>query len=171
MPQPTCAFFAPTKHQKKLTFHHLAEFSDIKWSHWLGLIGDKLKIQPFYIDYEPSQSQSMYKEVVSALAAASPLNIGKTLVRSHHTGSFIRGVLARSPGKLVDYLEKMSIKMNFFPTYYNVGLIETFLKLMSCDKQFKSVTAGNWAAGLNKEDSWKRVEKWIDSAGYFGVKL
>ena len=61
--------------------------------------------------------------------------------------------------------------MNFFPNYYNVGLIDTFLKLMSCTKQFESVTVGNWVPEIDKDLSWSRIEKWIDHAGYMGVKL
>ncbi len=156
---------------KKLTFHHLAEFNDIKWSHWLELIGKKLQLDPFYLDYTPPPSKSIGKEVLSAISAASPMNIGKTLVRSHYSGSFIRGVLARSPGGLVDYLEKKNIKMNFFPNYYNVGLIDTFLKLMNCTNQFESVTVGSWVPEIDKEMSWSRVEQWIDQAGYLEVKL
>jgi len=156
---------------KGVLFHHLGEFSEIKWSHWIKIISDKLQLEPVYIDYEPSKDITIANEVISAISAASPMNIGKSLIRGQYSGSLIRKVLAISPEALVNFLDKKSIKMNFFPDYYNIGLIDTFMKVISCEKQFESVTIGDWSPEIDLDLSWSKVDNWIDSAGYFGVKL
>ena len=152
---------------KNLTFHHLAEFSNIKWSHWINLISQKIDIEPIYLEYELSPRKKLKKEIINSFSGANPITIAKLLTRNQYTGSFLRLILSKFPKNFIENLERKSIKKDFNPVYYEMGINDTFLKIMTSNVQFKSIVDKNWKPVVEPEESWSKIDTWMESAGYF----
>jgi nucleoside-diphosphate-sugar epimerase len=148
-------------------FHHLAEFSNSKWSYWINLIANKLKIEPIYIDYPIKYSHTMKNEINSILNQYSLKKSLKQLANSRLTGSFLRRTLFNKfPQSLISYLEQKNIIKDFNPQYHGLNINDDFLTIMTCSKEFKNVTDKNWHNEININDSWQKINNWMKSAGY-----
>lgn len=149
-----------------LIFHHLAEFGEINWSYWINLISKKIGINPIYIKYTPERPMTITKEVFDSLSEISPIKLAKKLSRKQFSGSFIRSILAKLPTDFVANLERKSIKKDFSPDYNEMGIADSFLKMMSCKKRFEMVVSEKWKPEVDINKSWLAIEDWIDKSGF-----
>jgi nucleoside-diphosphate-sugar epimerase len=155
------------RYQKGCFFHHLAEFSDSKWSYWINLIANELKIEPIYIDYPIAYAHTITDEIKAILRQYSLKQSLKQLANARLTGALLRKTLFNKfPQRLVAYLEQKNMIKDFKPYYHGLNINDDLLTIMTCPKEFKSVTDKNWHNKISINESWQKINDWMKSAGY-----
>ena len=147
-------------------YHHLAELSDLKWSHWTSLIAATLGRNLVYADASPSKPVGKWVEFRRALSIASPASVGAHMLQERYLGSLMRSVLGRLPKDFVNSVRNLRAPTSFLPKEHQRSDDGVFLDLMSCNIQFSSVVEKDWTPPVNAELSWKNVRQWIEYAGY-----
>jgi nucleoside-diphosphate-sugar epimerase len=148
-------------------FHHLAEFSDSKWSYWINRIANKMNIEPVYIDYPIYNAHTFKDEIQSILHQYSLRQSLKQLANARLTGSLLRRILFNKfPQRMISYLEQKNIIKDFNPRYHGLNINDDFLTIMTCSKEFKNVTDKNWHNPVSINDSWQKISNWMKRAGY-----
>jgi nucleoside-diphosphate-sugar epimerase len=154
------------RYNKGCFFHHLAEFSSSKWSYWINLIANELNIEPMYIDHPLKYSSTMKNEITSLLTQFSFKQFSKQLMSSRFTGAFLRTIFNKFPRNTIAYLEHKNIIKDFNPLYHGLNINDDLLKILTCSKEFKSVTDAHWQNEIDLNQSWKNTRDWMETIGY-----
>lgn len=147
-------------------YHHLSEFSHLRWSFWIDNFCKLLQLDPVYIDALLDQKTSFQKEMLSSIKGTSPVIIARHLMRGQYTGSWMRSLLAKLPYSFLSRLEQKTMSADYFPTIQNFTPRDTFMSIMSCEKQFKNHLIKGWVPEITPEESWEKIKEWMKSVGY-----
>jgi nucleoside-diphosphate-sugar epimerase len=161
------SFLIGNKYGNETTYHHLAELSELKWSHWISLIGDALQREPVYVDTYSPVSGGLWTEIKRQSKTFSPVSIVKGLTHERYAGALLRALFARTPNVLVQPMRRKNKPPSFMPLYPGRAVDQMFLGLMSADTRFESVVNPKWNAPVDKDASWRSIRKWMEYAGYF----
>ncbi|MCF8275170.1 MAG: NAD(P)-dependent oxidoreductase [Flavobacteriales bacterium] len=142
-------------------FHHLAEFSNVKWSHWLRKFSDLVDMPVEYLYNPPSisENKSVYQDVVTQIKSNSPKRMFKDLYKSRMAGSVMRSLVSRLPTNIILKMEKENV---FSPRKDDVAGMEVFFEIMGSDIRFESSTVEGWKPEVNQEQSWNVVKDWVE---------
>ena len=150
--------------QRRARFHHLAEFSEIRWSHWTERLAQALAVQPVLAPARLPLPTSLGAELLSALRAHSPTAIGVDILRGRRTGSLARALGRRIPEKLMQRLKRARARGLRSPA--PVADDPVFLAIVSAQQRFHSITVPGWSPPIDSERSWMGVREWLARAGY-----
>ncbi|MFC1481898.1 NAD-dependent epimerase/dehydratase family protein [Candidatus Neomarinimicrobiota bacterium] len=156
------AFLAELPEPSSMTFHHLAELSNIKWSFWINHFSQLLKVEPISIDSKPNYPKKIVPELRDIFANRKRGGgLPKALWGSRFMGSYLRSLLAKLPNFVVTYIDKK----------FNSGVeggssSDLFYTLMSCPVRYENVVDNRWKPALDAEGSWEKVELWAAEVGY-----
>ena len=150
--------------QRGARFHHLAEFGEMRWSHWTERLAQALAVQPVLAPARPPLPTSLGAELMSALRAHSPTAIGVDILRGRRTGSLARSLGRRIPEKLMRHLKRARAKG--LRSQAPVADDPVFLAIVSAQRRFHSITVPGWNPPVDAERSWLAVREWLERAGY-----
>lgn len=154
------SFLAQTERPSIETkFHHLAEFSALSWDEWINPIAEALGVVPVYA--EPAQVElrsSLRSEIRFACEGLKPRPQYQRLATERVIGSYIRSILRMAPER---YLSALKEKTIFYRSPAIPPADQNFLNVVSAGQQFKTVTADQWTAPVDRETSLQRVIEWI----------
>jgi nucleoside-diphosphate-sugar epimerase len=153
-------FLSNLERDKNIFFHHLAEFYDVRWSHWLNMFSTLFQTEVVYYYSKPflGESHSMFADVKNAMSKTSPKKIMMDLYKSRLAGSYMRSLISKLPKSSLVSLEKKNTIL--------IPKVEvdstTFFTIMTCQVPFENVTFKEWTPKVNLDQSWNEVEKWIN---------
>jgi nucleoside-diphosphate-sugar epimerase len=153
-------FLSKLERDRNIYFHHLAEFYDVRWSHWLNMFSELFQTNVVYFDSEPflGQSHSLFEDVKNAMSKTSAKEIMTDLYKSRMGGSYLRSLISKLPQSALIKLERKNtvlipkVKVDSF----------TFFTIMSCQVPFENITFKEWTPKINMDQSWNEIEKWIN---------
>lgn len=146
-------------------FHHLAEFSELRWSFWVERVATALGFDPVYADSLPQAPAGFAAEIRGAVAASSPFAVAKGLYTSRTTGSYLRAIAKKLPSGPLTKL-KTAKRGGAVVRGDRFAADREFLSIISSRTQFRSVLDVRWSPALDAEASWRRVETWMADVGY-----
>lgn len=158
-------FLAEKKQLSSMLFHHLAELSETRWSYWIQKICSVIASQPVYIPSAPHYPQSMGEEITAIFSPVKPRAVYKKLVFGRFTGSLLHSIIGMLPEEYFAQKKQQSIQPLQVRQRYT-SADEVFLWVMSCSKNFASITDPEWKPVLTQEQSWERVSAWMEEIGY-----
>lgn len=148
----------------RCNFHHLAEFSSLKWSYWISQISNMLNSQPVFIDMKLRMPNSLMDDLRNSLQYVSPLKIGKYLMEGRKSGSYLRNLFSVLP---LSILNKIDMKVNKSVFDLTDKTVEpVFFAIMTCKKEFRSNIIPGWKPEVSKEKAVENIYKWAKEAGY-----
>lgn len=156
------AFLAELPEPSSMTFHHLAGFSDIKWSFWINHFAELLKVEPVSYTSKTDYPTSGITELRDIFASSRKRGrMLQGLWGSRFMGSYLRSFLATLPNFVVTYIDKK----------FNSGIggnssSDLFCTIMSCPVRYKNVVDNRWQPELDAESSWQSVKLWAEEVGY-----
>lgn len=160
------SFLIKNSYGDTVTYHHLAEMSNLKWSHWLSLIADTLHREPVYVDDFSPASGRLWTEIKRQARVLSPVAVVKGLTHERYAGALLRAIFTRTPNFLVQPMRRKNRPPSFMPMYPGRTDDQMFLGLMSAGTRFESVVNPNWRPAVDEKESWSSILKWIEYAGY-----
>ncbi|MFZ5947114.1 MAG: NAD-dependent epimerase/dehydratase family protein [Stygiobacter sp.] len=159
------AFISNQVYKEKITFHHLAEFSDIKWSKILEILSKKLNREIIYLNEELPKQKSIFGELGEVIFSAVKLPSKKFVLSKRFLSGFLWDKLSLLPKSWIFFIKRIIPKSAAVQA--DKGEIDlNFFALMSCEKQFKSIANSVWRPKFNFEDSMKEVFNWLEEVGY-----
>jgi len=142
------------------TFHHVAEFSHVRWSEWVAPLAKQLEVKPVLAS--PSQIQTtsgLRSEIRIALAPVMPRTLYQHFASDRIAGSITRTILRNLPGSTFKKLKGRELK---YATKNELGAQEQmFLQLTSAAQQFKPSVSSDWTPPLNQDQSIARILDWL----------
>jgi nucleoside-diphosphate-sugar epimerase len=142
-------------------YHHLAEFSKVRWNQWIDPIAGVLGVEPVYADQSSLVTPaSGVSEVAEAFAPIKPRNIYRKLSAERTTGSWARTMVRQLPTLASSRLKSNGTVVASSPEYTRSE--QTFLAIMAGQREFRSVVHPGWVPPLNEEQSLDGVLQWLD---------
>ena len=160
------SFLIKHPHGNTVNYHHLAEMSELRWSHWLSLISEVLKREIVLMDNYTSDSGTLWTEIKRQAKVLSPVAIVKGFTHERYAGALLRSIFARTPNFLVQPMRRQNKPHNFMPLYQGRQEDKMFLGLMSCGTRFESVVNPKWKPVVDEKLSWNAILKWMEYAGF-----
>lgn len=158
-------FLINSDHLLGAHFYHLAEMSEHRWSEWVHKIESALSQEAVLVPDFPNDPDSLRDEVREALSPLRPEQLYRNLATRRISGSRIRGLIRGMGQQRFERAKKRYGRA--FPSGYALGPSEKiFLKLVSCQTQFKTQVLEQWEPPIDFGKSWSNVEDWMSDAGY-----
>jgi len=145
-------------------FHHLAEFSETRWSYWTSQLGNALGIAPITYSGEVNYADSAWTECRSLLSVHSPIRIAKEAMRTRFLGSWIRQAISSLPSGQMAFLKRKTA--GGIATLGVGGDDALFLTILGARKRCHSHVLPGWTAPVDLDASWERTRSWMKAAGY-----
>ena len=141
-------------------YHHLAEFSDVPWSDWLGEISAELGWEPVYAEQSVLETPSTaLQELEAALAPMKPRSVYRLLMHERLTGSWLRTLIRTLPAPARTRLRGRELVFAREPQISRID--RTFLSVLSTQREFRSSVHPDWQPPLTRDDSVKGVRDWL----------
>ena len=148
-----------------ISFFHLAEFSEYRWSIWVKRIEAFLGENALFDSNLPPYPVSLKQEVWNAILPITPAPLYRKFINGRFSASLLKPVLQLLGEKRYARLKKMSPKP--LPTGYSLSQADgIFLTILGAGKQFENVLMNDWVPPVGLDESWLRAEQWARSAGY-----
>ncbi len=148
-----------------LQYHHLAEFSSLRWSHWVGLLAGALGVEPVMAVERSGFGTSLGPELKAALGPGGLIAVYRRAVRGRYTGSWARTAVRLVPGFVVRALKRREGAQAVRPPR-DVDANPVLLELLACGREFRTEIGFPWSPPIDAATSWDRVRAWMDRAGY-----
>lgn len=145
-------------------FHHLAELGAVRWSWWVERMARRLGVEPVLVGDRPTYPPSLSAELAATWRRHSPFAIAREWMYGRMAGSVYRSVVRSMPRALHPYLKKTGKGGAMRPLSEQGDPV--FLTLMSAGTKFETVVRSPWSPPIGADESWERVERWMDEAGY-----
>jgi nucleoside-diphosphate-sugar epimerase len=161
------AFLTRMKDRCALTrFHHLSELGQTRWSHWIGLMSNRLGVEPVTAA-APTYSLSAREDVHRAIAAHSPLAVVRDLKNARFTGSALRSIVGGLPPSVARALRRRWASSRSPANGGQPSAREDqFLTVLGCEVRFVPVLDSSWTPPIDEDASWRAVSAWLDEVGY-----
>ncbi|MCH8830674.1 MAG: hypothetical protein IID45_13945, partial [Planctomycetes bacterium] len=92
------SFLAELQEPSSMTFHHLAELSDIKWSFWINRFAELLAVEPVKFNTEPEYPSNIGEELRNLFHShRTGAGLLQWLRGRRFIGSYLRSIFARLP--------------------------------------------------------------------------
>jgi nucleoside-diphosphate-sugar epimerase len=144
-----------------IRYHHVAEFSRIRWSEWIDPIAEAMGVAPVYADPSAlAMPASGRQELAEAFAPISPRNMYQTLGAERITGSLTRTVVRNLPAPARSRLQSDDLVFAAEPVLDREE--QSFLAIMAGQREFAPSVDRAWSPVLNKEQSLQGVLLWLD---------
>lgn len=140
--------------RSEVRYHHLAEFSAVRWRDWILPTAEAMLVKPTYADLAvlrtPTQSLS---EVLGLRGMYRILADGRV------SGSWTRSAVRLLPDRLRTRLKGKTVVFarEAMPSRSEL----TYLAIMSAQQEFKSSVEPGWAPPVTQEESLERLLLWL----------
>jgi nucleoside-diphosphate-sugar epimerase len=142
-------------------YHHLAEFSGVRWDDWIKPIAEVLAVEPQYADRSALEMPASGRgELAEVLTALKPRSIYRALAQERITGSWSRTAVRKLPPPAISRLTSSGLVFAADRDYTRAD--QTFLAIMAGTQEFRSVVQPGWEPPLTKERSLDGVLQWLD---------
>jgi nucleoside-diphosphate-sugar epimerase len=141
-------------------YHHLAEFSDVRWNEWIAPLAEALGVSPVSADPSVLETpESGARELAQMLRLVSPRSVYRRLAAERIMGSWTRTLIRQLPAPAQSRLKTNLV----FATDQDLEPADqTLLSIIAGQQEFKSVVDPEWKPPLTKEQSLNRVLQWLD---------
>jgi len=142
-----------------VAFHHLAEFSNVRWPDWIAPMAAKLGVEMTWADSAWLQwPQGPVREMAASLADLAPRKVYRRVSSERQVGSVVRGALRFLPANITERLRSEGLAVR--PPEFSRDEL-TFLTIIAGDQQFKSHLDPQWTPPISQSESLERVIRWI----------
>lgn len=140
-------------------YHHLAEFSSIRWGEWVSPLADALGVTPVMApDFVVERPDTLRGELRDGLSAFSLRRLGRDLSKDRLTGSWERSILRRFPADTRDSIKGKAV----FARDERLGRPDqTFLQIMSASQEFVTSVKPDWTPPVDGNASLSGVLNWL----------
>jgi nucleoside-diphosphate-sugar epimerase len=140
-------------------YHHLAEFSHVRWGDWAGPMAARLGVESVYADDSAlAMPNSGLHELAGVLAPVRPRNLYRGLAAERTTGSWTRSILRGLPGGA---RERLKPGVFFAQQPRPDRQEQVFLSIMAGRRRFASEADTMWIPPVSSELSMSRVLDWL----------
>lgn len=144
---------------RETRYHHLAEFSSVRWMEWIEPLAAALSVDPESADPAvvaiPSSGSA---ELAGVLPG--PRTIYRGLAAERVSGSLARSALRRLPQRVFDKVKGIELVA---ATPSPLGREEqTFLAIMSSDREFATSLHADWRPPVGQAQSLESVLSWLE---------
>jgi len=140
-------------------YHHLAEFSVVRWDEWIGPLAETMGVEPIYADVSVLEApSSRLEELAEVFAPMSPRSMHRRLSSGRVGGSWMRTV-KRLP--ILDPLRSKTGDLVFASSPMPDEAEQTFLEIMAGQQEFHSVIRPEWRPPVSQDQSLDRVLTWL----------
>jgi nucleoside-diphosphate-sugar epimerase len=144
-----------------IRYHHLAEFSGVRWGEWIDPIAQAIGVEPVLADSSVlDMPASAVQEMAHVLTPIKPRNLYRRLSEERVTGSWTRALVRRLPSPAQARLKSSGAVHAAAPEYSRSE--QTFLAIMAGQREFQSVVLAGWEASLSKDESLESVLRWLN---------
>ncbi len=141
-------------------YHHLAEFSSVRWSEWIAPIAEHLGVDPVYAERSwITLPESMRREVSESIVPGGIRSIHQRLAESRVGGSVARAAIRKLPGGVQSRL-RSNLVFASPPVIGNIDQI--VLIIMAGEREFVSHVDAEWQPRLSQTESLEGVIRWLD---------
>lgn len=159
-------FLAKNEYSNKVAFHHLAEFSNIKWSEIIEKLSGFLNEKIIYLNSFAITNNSLRREIIENLNAIIKIPSKTKLLNTRYLSGFLWNTLSFLPNSIIKLLKNLIKNKNMNETNSIEEIDTNFFTLITCEKQFNSVVDKNWKPFISFDESIKNVELWLKNVGY-----
>jgi nucleoside-diphosphate-sugar epimerase len=150
---------------KGLKFHHLAEFSHIKWSRLIDTMARQLNVRPVLSDIIPAYPTSIKSDILTKISFPKVGNIYRKLVWGRKTGSYLRSLVRFLGTNKFSTIKKTETKV--LPKTSQLSDADSiYLTIVSTDVEFKNQIFPDFVPLVNFEESWENIKNWMIFAGF-----
>jgi nucleoside-diphosphate-sugar epimerase len=158
-------FLLKSESTKEMKFHHLAEFSHVKWSQLISLLAIQLKVKPVLSDVNPINSTSLKSDIRASISFPKVGNIYRKLVWGRKTGSYLRSIVRFLGVSRFSTIKKTETKV--LPKTSQLSNADSiYLTIVSTNVEFKNHINPGFVPLVNFQESWKNVKNWMNFAGF-----
>lgn len=125
-----------------------------------------MNLEPVYSDFEPHYPNGMISEIKDVFKPLKLRVVYKKMVFGRFTGSLLHAFIGLFPEERFAQIKQKNI-MPFASRSQSSSGDETFLWVMSCPIEYKSVTDPGWIRPVDPDESWRRVVGWMEEIGYY----
>lgn len=147
-------------------FHHLAEFSALRWSHWLERLARALKVEPVTLARAPALPSGFAQELLALNPLRSPFAMARDIMRGRFVSSWAGSVLRRLPAPLLERVERAAHVASGSAAQAPAAVDPALLAILGTQRRIESRVDPAWRAPRDAEASWTGVAQWLQSAGY-----
>lgn len=148
-------------------FHHLAEFSAARWGQFIGFLEGKLGRRKVIVPSRPVPPAGLEAELKGTLRGIPVGGPIRSIFQTRELASIVRRGICASPGFVLKRLEagfKRRSMAEQMPTM--TPATSMTLRLLSCPVQFQSALDPGWSPPVDRDESFRRVEKWMAEVGF-----
>lgn len=149
---------------REAAFHHLAELGNHRWSEYVELLANALRVQPRLCVSARADRQSFWHDMRSAVQSLGLTAAVRGAYRAPVSGSVARSVLRALPTRAINLLKARHSRGGggSGPTTGDA----TFLQIMSGQTHFEPAVRAEWIPPVTFQESLGRVVAWMERAGY-----
>lgn len=159
-------FLANKKYNKSINFHHLAEFSYMKWSEVVVSLEALLKENIVFIDTFDSSNTNLRKEIFAIVKSMFVLPKKDFVLNTRFLSGFLWNFLSYLPVSLINLLKRFVKKKSKNVQDVSVNIDPNFFSIITCNKQFDRITDPEWTPPIDYNTSLKNVSLWLKRVGY-----
>ena len=140
-------------------YHHLAEFSHVRWADWGKPIAERLGVELVYAEDSVLEGpQTGFEQVARQLHPLRPRSLYRELALEPTAGSWVRSVLRALPERARERLKPAG----YFARELRPDRNErTFLSIMAGRREFQSEADPRWSPPVDAESSLELVIDWV----------
>lgn len=151
---------------ERVCFHHLAEFSSIRWEEAVTSIASSLDVIPVAFPNHSPGPEGLLRDARTLFRGP---NVGarlRELQSTRYAGYFFRLGVAKLPRKVAEGLKKR-FKRDGLSSGQEIAAADRDLwTILSSETEFKSKLEADWRPSVNWEMSKRSVDEWLRSVGY-----
>ena len=141
-------------------FHHLAEFSAVRWQEWVDPIAEALGVDPVYAEESWLDAPSSAKDEVGlALAPVRVRTFYSKLAGERVAGSMLRSLIRKLPPRVQEPLRNEGLI--FAPTPELDRIQQIILENMAGHQEFRTVVDDRWTPPISQGESLQRILDWL----------
>ena len=143
----------------KVRYHHLAEFSGVRWGDWVTPLAEALGVLPVIApDSVVERPDTLRGELREGFSDFNLRRLGRELSKDRLTGSWERSILRRFPA---DTRDNIKGKAEFAREERLRRPDQTFLQIMSASQEFVTSVEPDWTPPLDENGSLTGVLDWL----------
>lgn len=144
----------------EIRYHHLAEFSSVRWGDWLEPLAAHMGVEPVLAGPDwLAGPGSLAAEVAESVVPGGVRSVHMRLAEERVGGSLARSAIRRLPRRVQPRL-RSNLVVAAAPSLGRID--QVVLKIMAGESEFPSHLDPAWQPPLSREESLERVVKWLD---------
>lgn len=159
------SFLALNKTSEQRIFHHLAEFSHVKWDVWINKIAETIHCVPVKTDSLPNYPMNAWSDIEVSFKPMNLKLLYKSLMIGRFAGSYLRKIISNIPESRFQVIKQQNITPMALVSQIDEA-DKTFLIVISAQTEFKPILDPQWKQEISVEDSWNNIYLWMKDVGY-----